>query len=213
MPLFTLIDQSTLHIAPNVKVVPASEFSKLVAALDIVTQTKREELDYRKQVTEECEVLKELAERAGFQAGLDIFNKKIEELEREITRVRHDMEKAIVSIALTAVRKIIGQEVSTNPEAIVGIVSTALKTVVHHRRVKIYVHPQDLENLEAHKPRLKALFEHLESLSLSSRDDIQQGGCVIETEGGIINAKLDNQLSALESAFHHFFHKRRTETT
>ena len=58
---------------------------------------------------------------------------------------------------------------------------------------------------------MKSLIEHLESLSIMARPDIQQGGCVIETEAGIINAKLENQLMALEAAFRSFFQNRKKE--
>ncbi|MBI3211529.1 MAG: HrpE/YscL family type III secretion apparatus protein, partial [Simkania negevensis] len=37
--------------------------------------------------------------------------------------------------------------------------------------------------------------------SLEDREDIAPGGCIIETEAGIINASLANQWQALEAAF------------
>jgi type III secretion protein L len=84
---------------------------------------------------------------------------------------------------------------------------TALKPVTQHRKVIIYVNKVDLEELEASKPKIKNLFEHLENLSIQERSDIEPGGCIIETEAGIINAQLENQWRSLEIAFESFMKK------
>lgn len=208
MSLFTLIEKDEIHLAPDKKVIAAEDFAKLIEAHQIIAKMKEQERVYRIAVAKECEILKELAEKAGFEEGLQQWNNQIELMESEIKKVRQDMENAIVPLALAAVKKIIGKELETQPETIVDLVATALKTVLHHRRVTIYVNQSDLEYVEAQKPRLKSLFERLESLSIATRSDIQQKGCIIETEAGIINAQLENQLQALETAFRTFFQTR-----
>ena len=210
MTLFTLIEKDEIHLSPETKVIPAQEFSQLVNATQIIAKTKEEETAFRISVAKECETLKELAAAAGFEEGLKRWNEQIELLESEIKKVRQEMENAIVPLALTAVKKIINKELETKPGTIADIVSTALKTVLHHRKISIYVNQNDLEYVEAQRQRLKSLFEHLESLSITARDDVEPGGCIIETEAGIINAKLENQFFALEAAFRNFFqhHKK-----
>ena len=52
--------------------------------------------------------------------------------------------------------------------------------------------------------KIKKIFERLENLSIQERDDIEPGGCIIETEAGIINAQLENQWRSLEIAFDEF---------
>jgi type III secretion protein L len=208
MNLLTLIEKREIHLSPQTKVVPAEEFSELIQASEIITRTKEEETAYRLEIAKECESLKELAESAGFEEGLKKWNEQIEHLESEIRKVRQDTENALVPLAVTAVKKIIGRELETKPETIVDIVATALKTVLHHRRITIYAHPEDRKRLEEHNAYLRSLFERLESLSFNTRADIQRGGCIIETEAGIINANLENQLKALESAFQNFFQNR-----
>jgi type III secretion protein L len=58
--------------------------------------------------------------------------------------------------------------------------------------------------LEANKPRIKEILEHIQTLSIKERHDITPGGCIIETETGIINASVENQWRALESAFERY---------
>ncbi|NGX61207.1 MAG: Yop proteins translocation protein L [Chlamydiae bacterium] len=209
MNLFTLIEKGEIHPTPDKKVIPKEEFSKLIEAHEIVNRTRKEEEVYRARVTEECEQLKEGAERAGFEAGLQKWNELIEQLDQEIITVRGEMEKSLVPLALTAVKKILGRELKAKPESVVDIVTTALKTVTQHRKISIYVNKSDLDQIEKERNRIKALFEHLESLSIVPRDDVSVGGCIIETEAGIINAQLESQLKALESAFTTFFHNQK----
>jgi len=209
MKFFSLIEKDEVHIAPEKKTIPAEEFSKLVEADSILKQTREEEAAYRMRVLQECEALKEQAELTGFEEGLKRWNNQIELLDREIKSVRQEMENSIVPLALTAVKKIIGRELETKLETIVDIISTALKAVTQHKKIKIYVNPAEHDTVEADRPRLKDLFEHLDSLTIAPREDIGEGGCVIETEAGIINAQLDSQLKALEAAFRAFFQNQK----
>jgi len=209
MKFFSLIEREEVHVAPEKKTIPADEFSKLVDADSLLKQTKEEEAVYRKQVSEECESLKEQAELAGFEEGLIRWNSQIQLLDQEIKNVRQEIENSMVPLALTAVKKIIGRELETHPETIVDIISTALKAVTQHKKIKIYVCPTDHDTVEKARPQLKKLFEHLDSLTIASREDIGEGGCVIETEAGIINAQLESQLKALEAAFRTFFQNQK----
>lgn len=209
MPLFRFIKLDEIHLANKKKVIPAEEISMVIEASEIVEKTKKEEIEYRAAVAQECEKLKERAEQAGFEVGLKKWNEQLAWLEKEIKKVRQEMENSIVPLALTAVKKIIGKELETKPETIVDVVATGLKTVSHHRKITIYVNQNDLEYVETYKQKLKALFEHLETLSIAKREDVQPGGCIIETESGIINAQLENQLNALETAFRNFFQNKK----
>jgi type III secretion protein L len=199
--LFVLSEDKEISLSTTQKILPAKEFSTLLEAEEVLSRAQEEALKYRKKVVEECELQKEQSAKEGFEEGLLQFNKQIAYLEKEIVRQREEIQKSIVSLATAAVKKIIGKELKTHPEVIVDLVSTALKPVKQHRRVTIYVNSDDLAIVEKHRPQIKDLFEHLENLSIQAREDITKGDCIIETEAGIINAQLDNQLLALEQAF------------
>lgn len=209
MKFFSLIKKEGVHIAPEQKTIPAEEFSKLVEADALLKMAKEDKVAYCQDVAKECEILKEQAELAGFEEGLKRWNSQIELLDREIKRVRQEVENSLVPLALTAVKKIIGRELETHRETVADIISTALKAVTQHKKIKIFVNPSDYDTVEKARPQLKSLFEHLESLIISPREDIAEGGCIIETEAGIINAQLESQLKALETAFKTFFQNQK----
>lgn len=208
MKYFTLLKNEELHPATSKKVIPKSEFSTLLEAKEIVEKIQNETEEYRKQVAKEGESLKELAEKKGYEEGLEKWNEEISHLENEISKVKNEMEKAIMPLALAAVKKIIGRELELKPDTIADIVATALKSVTHHKKIKIYVRKSDVDILEKNRPRLKALFENLQSLTIATRDDVQEGSCIIETEMGIMNISLEAQLKALEAVFHDYLNAK-----
>lgn len=204
---FSLISGKEVRIAAGKKVIPSQEFSSLESANDILKTVKAESLVYKQEVAIESEALKESAFQEGFQEGLIALNKHLFALDQELKVLREEVQKNILPLALKAAKKIIGEELRLHPDRIVDIVLTSLKPVTQHRKIVIYVNRVDLDMLEANKNKIKSIFEHLESLSIQERDDIEPGGCMIETEAGIINAQLENQWRALEAAFESFMKK------
>jgi type III secretion protein L len=204
---FSLIFGKEVRIAPGKKVISAREFSTLQDANQILKTVQEEAAVYRKDSTIEGEKIKELAFQEGFQEGLISLNKHLLALDEELRHLREDIQKKILPLSLKAARKIIGEELRLHPDRIVDIVLTSLKPVTQHRKIIIYANKADLQALEEEKNRIKKIFEHLESLSIQERSDIEPGGCMIETEAGIINAQLENQWRALESAFESFMKK------
>jgi type III secretion protein L len=198
---FTLIHGDSVHIAPKTKVIPAQEFSTLQTAEEVLETVKKDAEKYKKEVVAEIEKLKEQAQKEGFEAGFKNWAEHVAKLEDEVKKVRQDMEQTIIPVAIKAAKKIVSKELEVSQAAIVDIVSANLKAVAQHKRVTIYVNPKDLEIMESRRGDLKQLFENLEALSIRPRADVQPGGCVIETEAGIINAQIENRWRILETVF------------
>lgn len=170
---------------------------------------KNDAVRYKTEVAAECEVIKEAARKEGYEAGFKEWGEHVARLEEEISKVRQEMEKVVIPVALKAAKKILGKEIELNENAILDIVSNCLKSVSTHKKITIYVNRKDLEILESNKNRLKQIFENLETLSIRERADIEPSGCIIETEGGIINAQLSNQWTVLENAFENLMKQRK----
>ena len=208
---FSLIKENAIHVAPKTKVLPAEEFSTLLSAVEVLDLVQKDVETFKIEELDELEKLKIQAQKEGFESGFQSWAQAITALEEEIKQVRADLGKMIAPVALKAAKKIIGRELELSEDAVVDIVSNSLKAVAQHKRITIYVNRKDLDRLEANRPRLRDIFESLESLSIRERDDIESGGCVIETEGGIINAQLENQWRILERAFESLLKQKKSE--
>lgn len=206
---FSLIKHGSIHIAPKTKVIPAEQFSTLLEAQEVLEIVHKDAENYRLHIADECEKLKENAQKEGFEEGFNQWVEKLAELETEIQKVRTDLEKMLIPVALKAAKKIVGREIELSEETIVDIVSNALKAVAQHKKVTIHVNKKDMAILDTHRSKIKQLFENLETLSIRERSDINPGGCVIETEGGIINAQIENQWRVLEKAFENLMSSKK----
>ena len=107
----------------------------------------------------------------------------------------------VLPLALQAAKKIVKKELDTFPETIVDIVMQAIAPISQSHKVIIYVSKTDKELLHKEKPKLQEILPHADILMIQERDDVTPGGCIIQTEGGMINATLENQWLALEKAF------------
>ena len=199
--LFTLIHGDQILVAPQEKIIPAGDFSILQDALDVLNHIKEDAEKYRLQVAKESEQFKEHGFKEGYEEGFKQWADHLVDFEKKLEDLRKEMQQVIIPIALKAAKKIVGREIELSEDLIVDIVASNLKAVLQHKKITIYVNKKEIESLEKHKQQLRDLFENLESFSIRPRDDIAPGGCVIETEIGIINAQMEHRWQVLEQAF------------
>ncbi|MDN3504443.1 MAG: type III secretion system stator protein SctL [Rhabdochlamydiaceae bacterium] len=208
MFLFSLIRAGSIHSHSNKKVIPKDDFSLILQAKEVLNKAHEEREELLEKTRLECDELKKQAEAQGFQKGLEQFNEQIMGLENSIKKSRHEMQAQILPLVLKACKRIIGEELQTNPETIVHIIQQAIKPITTHQQVKIYINKADVKTVLDQKEVLKNRFEKLESLTIEPKKDVSEGSCIIETEVGIINATLENQWRALEAAFETYMKKK-----
>lgn len=201
MKLFSLIYQGEVHPATDKKTIPASEYSHLASAMEILEKGREDAAALIENTKKECETLRKEAEEDGYQKGLEKFNEHIFFIDNELKALRHQLQQLVLPIALKAAQRIVGKELQTFPETIVDIVLQAIAPISESRKVTIYVNPEDKKYLDTEKPKLKEILQQVEILVIQEKPDIEQGGCIIQTEGGMINATIENQWRALERAF------------
>ncbi len=201
MKLLTLIQQSEIHPASAEKVIPAKDFSVLLETKLLIEHAQKDIVLYKQKVEKESKKLRAQAKQQGFDEGLEQFSTYITDLEKKMLFWYSELQKKVLPLALQAAKKIVNQQLSLDPETIVRIVSETLKSVKQSPDITIYVNKLDKEILEANKPTLKKNLEQVKTFTIQERDDVEQGGCVIETDSGIINAKIDKLWESLEQAF------------
>ncbi|MFI5333564.1 MAG: HrpE/YscL family type III secretion apparatus protein [Chlamydiales bacterium] len=204
MKFFSLIYQGDVHPAAEEKVIPRDQYSLLVEAKTIVDKARQDASKLKQATEEECVSLRKQAEEKGYADGLEKFNEQLLFFDSELKKVRHETMQSLLPLALKAAKKIVAKELETHPETIVDIVLQVISPITQHHRIKIFVNKADRDILEQEKPKIRAILEQVESLSIQDRPDISPGGCIIETEAGIINATIENQWRALEAAFERY---------
>lgn len=197
----TLIHGEEIEIAAGIQILPAEDYQSLLSAQEMLDKVREDAKKFVEKNVAEVETIKEEAEKAGFDEGLQKWADQLKKLEEEIERSHSEVQKLVIPVALRAAKKIVAQELKLDPKIIVSIVAENLKAITQHTKIKIFVSREDFSVLDSHKNELKSLFENLKSLTIIPSDDVETGGYIIESEIGIINGQLGNRWSLLERAF------------
>jgi type III secretion protein L len=143
--------------------------------------------------------LAESTER-GYAAGLDQWNDALADAwkKREDFITQHEAE--LVKLAVAIAKKIIGRSIELNPGTVLQTAKEALRGVRSQRRVTIKVHPSDEDGLREQAGSLKMLGAEVGELVIVGNPSIEAGGCIVESDLGVIDAQIGTQLASIENA-------------
>jgi flagellar assembly protein FliH len=145
---------------------------------------------------------------AGFNEGLNRAEGIIQQAaelkqqldERSATMYR-EAEAEMLEIVLDIARKVIGQELTQNPEVIVSLIRQALAKTAFKDKLTIRVSEADYDYVNENKNRIIMLTEGINSLDICCDKALQPGSCIVETGSGEINAGLQVQINEIQKAF------------
>ena len=112
-----------------------------------------------------------------------------------------EIEKEVVELALAIARQVICQEVAFDRDIVVCVAREALAKVEDPGRIKIKMSPADLQFIQETRSQLSNMIENIDNVTLEAAENIQNGGCIIETDLGEIDARIEKQLQAVEESF------------
>jgi type III secretion protein L len=201
MKYFTLLHKDKVIYPAGAAVIPGEEFSQLLDAKELLQKAEEDIASYKKEVEEECQKLKEEAHKQGLKEGVEAWATKLKEFHDEMEQFKEKVGKMVVPIAVKAAKKVVGKELEAHPELFIEVVQNALKPLMESKRFTIYVNRTDLEMFEAHREQLKKVLENVETLAIRTKEELEPGNAIVETEVGIITINQEELWQALEKAF------------
>lgn len=114
--------------------------------------------------------------------------------------IEAQLEPHYVNLVASIVEKVIGHELESSPQAIVGIVRNALADARQQREIIVRVNPEDIEHLRKNQARLMEVLARAQSIDVREDAQVTRGGCIVVTELGTIDASLERQMDALRNA-------------
>lgn len=157
----------------------------------------------------------EEAREAGWLAGHEEGRLAIEEnLNETIATIHHltqsvveahdqflrDSQEKLGQLAVAIAKKIIGKELSLNPKVVTDIVAQALQAASIRGACCIRLNPKDYEIVEPYWNAVPSLQPSGKTWELIPDPNVQFGGCIIEANGGTIDAQIGTQLEQIETA-------------
>ena len=147
-------------------------------------------------------------EKAGYAAGtkrvdplIASFNQGLEQLKNIRRKLNQEIEKEVVQLALSIAKKIVCHEVKNHKETVVCVAREALSRVENPAKIKIKLNPTDLQFIQNTKSDLSRFIHNVDGIRFEAEESIQSGGCVIETDMGDIDARIERQFQAIEESF------------
>lgn len=115
----------------------------------------------------------------------------------EISNVKETVaaqaETELVELALEIAKKIVGREVTFDREIAFTLVKVSLSRLQTHAAARVHLHPEDFAFVQAQRERLN----YHGALEIIEDRSIDLGGCLVKTETGDIDARIDSQFEEI----------------
>ena len=157
---------------------------------------------------EEAQSIKESAAKEGYQEGfrqaktdIDEFRNTIQAFMNAKQEVFDAVTPYILEISVDIAKKIIKRELEQDPSIILDNIQQLLKTLSKEEtKISLRVNPIQVSLIKTEIP------EMMNNAGLDARimvipdENIMEGGCLVTTSNGVIDATIETQLSVISDA-------------
>jgi flagellar assembly protein FliH len=200
--------------------IPGSDF-KMHNSIRLQTgvagiESKSVEEQVEERVLECLKEAQEGAYQEAYQLGLDEGRKeafaqmkvqieerlqKMDEMLTAISNLKKELvnhnESHLVQLAFHMAKRLAAAEISANPELIKDVIRQAAELAQHEEQLVIQVHPKQMEFLENLKAAQNRDFDFLKKAKFEPSEVVGMGGCIIQTNYGEIDARLEERVEKL----------------
>lgn len=145
----------------------------------------------------------------GKQEAFDSMSAECATLTQSLSAIRSEAEQAIgewyrqaeerlSTLAIEIARRAIGKELDANPELMLDITRQALEESHPGSSIRLRVNPLQTSLVESHKAELLASLSQIKEIEVVADSSVKTV-CIIESESGAIDARIDSFLDRLET--------------
>jgi flagellar assembly protein FliH len=161
----------------------------------------------------DAEMLEKKAFESGFSQGeqegrqkaedelatlISSFKKILLEFENMKQRFYVEHQDVVLELALKIARKIIHQEVRSNKDFLMGVLTSAIKLAVDRERLEIRVNPEDMDLCLRKRLDIIKEIDGIKQIVYEPDENVDRGGAIVECAFGEIDARLDQQFAEVE---------------
>ncbi len=157
---------------------------------------------------EEAQSIKEAAAKEGYQDGLTQAKADIDEVKNAITSFMSAKQEVfeyiapnILEISIDIAKKIIKKEIQQDSSIILNNLLEILKGLSKEEtKITLKVNPMQASMLKAEIPELLNTAGLEAKVLIVPDETIMEGGCMVTTNNGVIDATIETQLSVISEA-------------
>lgn len=125
--------------------------------------------------------------------GLLSLNDTLQSIENLKPELISNNESHIMNLIYQIAEKLAYDHIEQKPEVVIEVIRRAIHTAQAEEEVTVLVAPEQVEFLETYKNSENEKYEFLENVRIQASDQIQPGGCIVETNYGAIDARIEER--------------------
>lgn len=192
-----------------------SDVVKKISGIDEI-ERRAEEKDVEQKVLEKISGVQKNAydeayklghedgRQAAFEAKLSELNQAVEDF-KKITESLQNLKAQLVSQNETHIVKLIYHiasriaydHIQENPNLVLPVIEQAIEAAQADENVTVYVSPEQLKSMEDMQKLTSHDYTFLKTVKFMTSNDITTGGCVIETNYGEIDSRIEQRVKKI----------------
>lgn len=157
---------------------------------------------------EEANSIREAAAKEGYQEGLRSAREDLERVKESLDvffsakqEVYESIAPDILEISLDIAKKIIKKEMAENPEILLENIKDILKGLSKEEtKIMLKVNPSQAAMLKQEMPEAISTAGLEAKVIIVPDENTMEGGCMITTTNGVIDATIETQLAIISEA-------------
>lgn len=129
---------------------------------------------------------------------VDAFEKTLKEMAACRKLIYKNCEAELVELFNALSLKVIHRELGRSNEFLQDVIREAMKEVAQQESITVRLNPEDVEYAESFKADLISEFGTVRNIILKKDNSITRGGCVIETNFGEIDSRVETKIREIE---------------
>ena len=224
IPEYTPVEENAAEeVSSTPPVAPKSEPEPDLFDIENIDFTQRQErrrgsrrrgyrrIDDRNLVSraqEDAENIKKSAFEEGYRAGLEKSETDLEKFRAELANFMNAKKDVfeyiapdILEISVDIAKKILKRELESDPQVLINTIVDVLKTVSKNEpKIVIKVRPQSVAFIKDTIPNITYQYGIDSKINIVADPSIEEGGCIFQTNNGIVDASIDTQLEIIKKA-------------
>ncbi|TKZ36012.1 flagellar assembly protein FliH, partial [Brachyspira catarrhinii] len=171
------------------------------------------------KIESESESIRDAAYKEGYAKGYDEgFEKSFSDSNNDLTKLSEQLRKIlgetinkrneiidaaeaqVIEVAVLIAKRVVKMLTERDKGIVIRNIQEALRRIKGRTKITIRVNIDDLEVSARHKDEFYQMLDKIEGVTVLEDPNVDIGGCMIETDFGDIDARINTQLNEIETA-------------
>jgi len=130
----------------------------------------------------------------------------LRQFEQARGRLFSEAEHAVLRLATLLAGKILNREIAADEQAVLPVIKKTLGYIADRDRIVVRIAAEDWDVVNREKDFWAPVADGLEKIMIERDERIERGGCIIESNSGVADARLGVQLAELSELIEKTWH-------